>query len=208
MEVKEERQTVILELLTEAPEELEELLCCMKDKHTQAAQIAIESPAEYIFVPDNLSSEMVGGGIYDTYIKEVHEDWTARIRKAGKKSMVHLDGTLNPLLGKLSRAGFDVIEAVTPYPVGDISLEDLRNHVLQNTVIWGGIPGGFFAEDFPEEEFEAWIRRVLEYAKKDGRFVMGVADQIVPHASMERVKKVSGLVEKYGKTGKEGEQDD
>lgn len=195
-------ETVVIELLGEAPEELEELLCCMEQKHTKAAQIAIDSPAEYIFVPDNLSSEMVGGSIYDTYIKAVHEDWTARIKKAGKKSMVHLDGTLHPLLGKLARAGFDVIEAITPAPVGDISLEELRSHVLKDTVLWGGIPSGFFSEDFPQEKFEAWIRKALEVMKKDRRFVMGVADQIVPKTSMERVRKVAELVEKYGKMEK------
>lgn len=93
---------------------------CMREKHTLAAQIAIDSPAECIFAPDNLSSELVGGTLYDNYIKEVHEEWTERIRKAGKKSFVHLDGTLNPVLRKLSDAGFDVIEAVTPAPVGDL----------------------------------------------------------------------------------------
>lgn len=192
-------ETVVAELLTEAPEEFDELMECMKEKHTAAAQLAIDSPAECIFVPDNLSSEMVGGSLYDNYIKEIHEDWTKRIRSAGKKSLVHLDGTLNPLIRKLSDAGFDVIEAVTPSPVGDIELEDLRNHTGENTIIWGGIPGGFFADSFPEDQFEEWIRRVLKMMRKDRRFVMGVADEVVPGTSFERLRKVDELVKKYGK---------
>lgn len=192
-------ETVVTELLAEEPDELEELLELMTKKHSISADIAIASPAEAIFVPDNLSSEMVGGSIYDNYIKEVHEDWTARIREAGKKSMVHLDGTLNPLLGKLSRAGFDVIEAVTPAPVGDIKPEDLRSHVQENTIIWGCAPSGFFSDTYPEEEFEKWFVRILEMMRKDRRFVLGVADQVVPGTSFERLKKVSEFIEKYGK---------
>lgn len=198
----------VVEIMADDTEEFEELLDCMKEKHTIAAQLAIDSPAECIFVPDNLSSEMVGGSLYDNYIKEVHEDWTNRIKAAGKKSMVHLDGTLNPLLRKLSEAGFDVIEAVTPKPVGDIELEELRNHTGENTIIWGGIPGGFFAESFPEEEFENWIIRVLKMMRKDRRFVLGVADEVVPGTSFSRLRKVEELIEKYGKfdrTSAEGE---
>ena len=191
-------ETVVTELFDEI-DEFEELLECMNEKHTQAAQIAIDSPAEYIFVPDNLSSEMVGGGIYDNYIEEVHKDWTNRIRKAGKKSMVHLDGTLCPLLSKLSQSGFDVIEALTPQPVGDVKLEDLRKYVQEDTILWGGVPSGFFTEKFSEQEFERWIINALEIMKKDARFVMGVADQIVPYTSFERIKRVAELVQEYGK---------
>lgn len=193
-------ETVVTELMSEVPDELDELLECMRRKHTEAAQIAIDSQAECIFVPDNLSSEMVGGSIYDNYIREVHEEWTQKIRLAGKKSMVHLDGTLRPLLSKLSKAGFDVIEAVTPAPVGDIELEELRDHVQEETIIWGGIPGGFFADSYPEEEFEGWVRRALDVMKKDRHFVMGVADQVVPGSSFERLKKVAVLVKRYGKS--------
>lgn len=192
-------ETVVTELLAEEPDEFEELLECMLKKHEIATQIAIDSPAEYIFVPENLSSDMVGGSIYDNYMKEVHEEWTSRIRKAGKKSMVHLDGMLNPLLGKLSYSGFDVIEAATPAPVGDIALEDMRSYVKDETIIWGGMPGGYFSPILSDEEFDAWTKKTLEFMKKDNRFVMGVADQIVPGATFERIKRVSELVEKYGK---------
>lgn len=192
-------ETVITELWSEEPEEFEELLECMKEKHTCAAQIAIDSPAEYIFVPDNLSSEMVGGNLYDDYMEEIHKDWTKRIRKAGKKSLVHLDGTLNPLLTKLSNSGFDVIEAVTPEPVGDVAVEDLRKYVREDTIIWGCMPSGFFSEDFPEDKFEDWTKRVLRIMKKDPRFVLGVADQVVPGTKFERIRKVEELVLQYGK---------
>lgn len=192
-------ETIVTELMAEEPEEFEELLDCMLKKHEMAAQIAIDSPAEYIFVPENMSSDMVGGSIYDNYIREVHEEWTGRIRKAGKKSMVHLDGTLNPLLGKLSYAGFDVVEAVTPAPVGDIALEELRSYVKEETIIWGGMPAGFFSPVYSDEEFDTWTKHVLEFMKKDNRFVLGVADEVVPGATFERIRRVSKLVEKYGK---------
>ena len=192
-------ETVVTELLCEEPDEFEELLECILEKHEIATQIAIDSPAEYIFMPENLSSEMVGGNLYDNYMQEVHEEWTSRVRKAGKKSMVHLDGVLNPLLTKLSHAGFDVIEAATPAPVGDIALEDMRKYVKDETIIWGGMPAGFFSPIYSDEYFDEWTKNTLEFMKRDNRFVLGVADEVVPGSSFERIKRVSELVEKYGK---------
>lgn len=186
-------ETVVMELM-DVEDLFDELMACMDEKHTQATQIAIESPADYIFVPDNLSSEMVGGAIYDNYIDKVHKKWTKMIKDADKTSMVHLDGTLNPLLNKLAHAGFRIIEAVTPSPVGDIELKELRKHVLEDTIIWGGLPSGFFSEDVPQGQFEVWVRTVIAHAKQDGKFVMGVGDQIVPGTSFERIKRVSQLL--------------
>ena len=113
--------------------------------------------------------------------------------------MVHLDGTLIPLLTKLSYAGFDVIEAVTPYPVGDIKLEELRKHVKEETIIWGGLPSGFFADSFSDTDFEEWVKKVLDLMRKDNRFVLGVADEVVPGTTFERIRTVDRLVTEFGK---------
>jgi hypothetical protein len=186
-------------MFMDAPEELEETLEVVRKKHDFAANIAIDSPGEIVFVPDNLSSEIVAGTFYNNYIKPVHRDWTGRIRLAGKKSFVHLDGLLKPLLSELSNVGFDVIEAVTPAPVGDVEPEDLRSYVKDQTIIWGGLPGGFFTDELSDEEFDAFVIRVLKVMKNDNRFVLGAADQVVPGSSFERIKRVRQLVEKFGK---------
>lgn len=186
-------------MFMDAQEELEETLSAMLHKHNEALDLAIKSPAECIMVPDNLSSEVVAGLFYDSYMKDIHKTWTDKIRQSGKISFVHLDGTLTPLITELSKAGFDVIEAVTPQPVGDIALEDLRKYVKSETILWGGIPGGFFSGEVSDEEFDAFVIRAIELMKNNNRFVLGVADQVVPGASFERIKRVRELVAQYGK---------
>ena len=47
-----------------------------------------------------------------------------RLHAAGVRAAVHLDGTLKGLLPKLAATGIDAIEAITPQPVGDLSLEE------------------------------------------------------------------------------------
>jgi hypothetical protein len=83
---------------------------------------------------------------YQTY-------WTGRIKSAGKYSYVHLDGTLKGLLRQVCQAGFSVIEAMTPAPVGDLAIGDWAEYAKgTNAILWGGMPGIYFTEHVSDEE--------------------------------------------------------
>jgi len=173
-------------------------LAVMEEKINEACRLVINSPAECIMSPDNLSSESIGLSFYKRYGKPFHEKWCGQIREKGKFSFVHLDGTINPLITQLSDAGFDVIEALTPKPVGDITFQEIRPLVRPETVLWGGIPGGFFTNNVSDETFDAYVITLINEMKSDGRSVLAVGDQVVPGSSFERVSRVAELVEQCG----------
>lgn len=177
----------------------EELMDVMKKKFDEAVDIACASPAECIMVPENLSSESVGKKFYNKYMAPVHREWTDKIRAAGKYSFVHMDGTCRGLIKELSYSGFDVIEACTPSPVGDMTLTEMREVACPKSIIWGGIPGGYFTDLVSDEDFDQYVIGVLEIMRKDRRFCLGVADQVVPGARWERIARVKELADKYGK---------
>lgn len=189
----------VVELYADEPELLEETLAVMGRKVDEAVEIALAAPADCIFFPENLSSEMVAGALYEQYIGPVHRRWTARAREVGRVSFVHLDGTLTPLLTNLSENGFDVVEAVTPRPVGDVPLEDLRSRVQGETILCGGIPGGFFSDQLTDEKFDEYVINAIGLMKRQGKFILGVADEVVPGATFQRIRRVSELVKLYGK---------
>ncbi|MDB4581610.1 hypothetical protein N9164_00520 [Draconibacterium sp.] len=182
------------------PDALQELLDTMKKAFDQAAQIAVDSPAEVLMIPENLSSEMVGPDFFELYMRAYQEEWTTKIKGAGKYSFIHIDGTLAGLLKEEASVGFSVLEALTPHPVGDLKFEDLAEYVGDSkSIIWGGIPGVYFTASTSDEEFERHIKHVLEIMIKEPRYVLGVADQVPPDGLEERVKRVNELVEIYGK---------
>lgn len=182
----------------------EEEFCAILDEleeyYDKACQIVVDSPAECIMIPENITSECAAP-FYDRHMKRYHQKWTGAIRQAGKYSFVHQDGTVRGLIGKLSKEShFDVIEAVTPKPVGDVFIEDVASLVDDSTIIWGGIPGGMFNEvTCSDEAFESHVRHVIEVMTTAPRYVLGVADQVVPHSSEKRIKRVRELVDQYGK---------
>jgi uroporphyrinogen-III decarboxylase len=183
-----------------APSEFKDLLDTMKKAFDQAAQIAVDSPAEVLMIPENLSSEMVGPDLFKLYMEDYQKEWTGKIRDSGKYSFIHIDGTLGGLLKQEASVGFTVLEALTPYPVGDLKFEDLAGIAGDSkSIIWGGIPGSYFTDCVSEDEFERHVKYLLSIMTSEPRFVLGVADQVPPDGLESRVKRVAELVNVYGK---------
>ena len=182
------------------PDQLEETIGVMKGLFDKAARIAVESPAEVLMIPENLSSEVVGRRFFDRYVRSYQEEWVGEIRKAGKVSFVHMDGTLKGLLGREASTGVDVIEAMTPWPVGDLAVEEWSAVAVNpHTILWGGIPGSYFTPHVREEEFDRHVRNILDVMRSSPRYVLGVADQVPPDALESRVKRVADLVDRFGR---------
>jgi hypothetical protein len=182
-----------------AQEDFAETLSVMKKCYDKAARIAVDSPADAIFIPENLSSEVVGPTYFNKYMKLHHLEWTRKIRENGKYSFIHMDGTLKGLLKEEASIGFSVIEAMTPKPVGDLKVEEWRPFSGEtDTIFWGGIPGSYFTDLIDDKEFDRHVIETLAVMRREPKFVLGVADQVPPDGLEYRIRRVAELVEKYG----------
>jgi len=186
-------------IVSDAQDEFDETIALMERKADEAAEIALNSPAECLMIPENLSSEIVGKRLFERYMRGYEERWNRRIKAAGKYSFVHMDGTLRGLIREVASTGFSVLEALTPAPVGDLAIEEIGSWVEEDTVIWGGIPGLYFSDIISDREFDRFVIHVLEVMRSRPRYVLGVADQVPPGARWERIRRVSQLVEQYGR---------
>jgi hypothetical protein len=188
----------ITELWVEAPAELDKTLRLMEWSHDQAAAIALASPAECLMIPENLSSEVVGRRFFELYLRGYERKWVERIRQAGKYSFIHMDGTLKGLLRQVVSVGFDVVEAVTPAPVGDLTFTEMRQLAGSEPILWDGLPGVYFTDLVGDAEFDRFVQEALAVLTRTGCAVLGVADQVPPGGRRRRVARVAELVEKYG----------
>lgn len=185
-------------IAADAEDELLETIRIMDQKYEEAAAITLAAPADCIMIPENLSSEVIGKHFYGQYMRAHHEKWTRAIAKAGKYSFIHMDGTLKGLISEVASSGYSVLEALTPAPVGDLSLEEIRTAIAGRAVAWGGLPGGWFTDMLSDAEFDEKVMQTIEFMRNDPHFVLGVADQIPPYSRPERIRRVGELVDQYG----------
>lgn len=81
-----------------------------------------------------------------------------------------------------------------------MDIAEVASLVDDSTIIWGGIPGGMFREDScSDKEFDEHVLRCIQVMTSAPRYVLGVADQVVPGSSVRRIRRVRELVDQYGK---------
>jgi len=176
-------------------QEFDHILRRMEETEDDVFDIICKSDASYVEFAENLSSEITGKDLVMNYNMPYYIKRTRQIHEAGKFAGIHIDGTLRSCLPLLERCGFDVAEAVTPYPAGDLKLHELREAAGKDIVIWGGLPGVIFTDRFSENDFLRYLNEVLETFSNDPGFVLGVADQVPPDGSISRVKAVREYVD-------------
>jgi hypothetical protein len=150
-------------------------------------------------IPENLSSEVVGKNLFEDYMRPCQQKWTRRIARADKFSFIHIDGSLRGLLREEGSVGFTVLEALTPDPVGDVPMTDMRELAGPDSILWGGLPGVYFTPLVRDDVFDRYVEDILAVMRRDRRCVLGVADQVPPDGLRERIRRVVDLVESHGR---------
>ena len=173
---------------------LAKILAELQESENKPFEIICNSNADYVEFAENLSSEITGRMLFEMYNTDYYKRRTGQLHDAGKYVGIHIDGTLSPCLSMLKNCGFDAAEAVTPAPVGDIEIEDLRA-AAGDIIIIGGIPGALFTNSYSDEFFDSHIKRLLAAFKNDSKFIVGVADQVPPDTVPGRIERVGELIE-------------
>ncbi|MDD5704647.1 MAG: hypothetical protein PHR35_01890 [Kiritimatiellae bacterium] len=142
---------------------------------------------------DNLSSDNFTS-LYDEFMAPGHHHRLERLHAAGVKAAVHLDGMIRGLLPKLAAVGFDAVEALTPKPVGDVGLEEMRGVAgSDRLILWGGVPGAMFAPPYKWADMQAHLEKLL--ACWGGTpFIIGVADQVPPDGDISFCRKIAEML--------------
>ena len=180
-------------LLMDYPDEIREALALMEKQEEPIVEALCRAAPPVVHFTDNLSSDNLAS-LFDEFMEAPYRRLLGRLHAAGIRCVVHLDGTVRGLLPKLAAVGFDAVEALTPQPVGDVSLHEMRAVAGRpDLVLWGGVPGAMFAPPFTWKDMEAHVKTLLE-CWAGTPFVVGVADQVPPDGDIEFVRRISEML--------------
>ncbi|MCK4982380.1 MAG: hypothetical protein KAS17_05625 [Victivallaceae bacterium] len=182
-------------LFMDCPDKIKKALRLLEEQEEPILTAVCELAPPLVHFPDNLSSDNLTS-YYDDYMREGHQRRIERLHAAGVKCAVHLDGTIKGLLPKLTDCGFGAVEALTPQPAGDLSVNEMRNVANDEKVIlWGDVPGIIFAPPYEWKDMKKHVEHVLDCWNGEP-FVLGVADQVPPDGDIEMIKKKTELVKR------------
>jgi len=177
------------------PDTVEAYFRAVDASHDRLIDVINASPVDLINFGENIHSGTLSPELFKKYHLPACRRRCERLHAAGKFVSSHWDGHCKPLLPFAKETGLDAIEAITPLPQGDVTLEEVKEGLGDDLFLIDGIPAVYFDETFSVETLEACTRRLIElFAPK---LVLGVSDEISSHGDIERVRVVGRIVDEY-----------
>jgi len=128
-----------------------------------------------------------------------YDDIQRTFKKGRCQSCHHADNDTKFLLSLIKEAGFDMAECFVTAPMVHCTLAEARQNWGNDVIIWGGIPSSILCPPVTDEVFETYMEDLFRTIVPGDTFILGVADNVMPDAYIERVIRVSEMVEAYGK---------
>lgn len=154
---------------------LDSLYHCMVRRYDELYDLAAEAPVEILQSADNITSDVVGRERFLQYCVPCYERHMRRLAGTGKRLAVHMDGRLRSLMQEIAAAPFDIVEALTPAPMGDVSVAEARR-AWPNKALWLNFTSAMHLQ--PDAVIEAHTRQLIEEAGDKRGFAIGITEDV------------------------------
>jgi hypothetical protein len=178
-------------MMADHPEVVAHYVAAQSEADDALYEVLCACPSPFVTLGENIDAYMDPPPIWLQHLTPYYRRRVTQLGEAGKYVHIHIDGAMRPLLPYLRLAPWHGIEACTPLPQGDVTLEEIKE-ALGDLVLLDGIPALYFLPSFPVEELTACVRRAVELLYP--RLVLGISDEIPPDGDIERVRLVGEMV--------------
>ena len=180
--------------LADYPATVERYFEALALMHQRYMDVLVASPIKIVNFGDNVHASLLPPRLFEKYVLPEYQRRCRFLRAHGLFTHAHWDGDCKPLLPYARRTGLDGIEAITPVPQGDVTLEETRA-ALGDMFLLDGIPAIYFDKTYSERTLIDCARRCIELFA--GHLVLGISDEISSSGEIERVKLVGQVVDDY-----------
>jgi hypothetical protein len=181
--------------LYDRPKAVEKYFAALNECHDRLIEVVNESPIEIINFGDNVHAGTLPPALFDRYVLPAYQRRCDRLHAGGKFVHAHWDGDCRLLLPYAKDTGLDGIEAITPVPQGDVTLEEVRAALGERVFLIDGIPAIYFDTTFGEDVLIDCTRRIIDLFAP--RLILGISDEISSTGRIERIRTVGRIVDDY-----------
>jgi len=141
---------------------------------------------------ENIHAQLLSPDYWERYFEPFYTKRCNQLKQAGIYTHVHIDGFFKPLLPYLSRLPFDGIEALTPEPQGDVTLEEMREHV-GDKILLDVVPAILFLDTYSMGRFQDYVGKVAEMFGP--QLILGISDEYPEGAESSSLSKLRWMAE-------------
>jgi hypothetical protein len=181
-------------LLHDHPAEVEAYLEACDRRDDRMLDEALKLPCRIFNLGDHATNEFTPPPILEKYLLPRWQHLTDRLHRAGRFVHSHWDGNSRLMLPYLQESGLDAVEALTPEPMGDMSLEQIKEAVRDQIIVLDLIAVIDFLPNHPVEKLLEFTRRAIDMFAP--RLILGISDELSAAGRIEHVEAVSELVDK------------
>jgi hypothetical protein len=117
----------------------------------------------------------VGVERFRQYCVPCYERHMRRLAGTGKRLAVHMDGRLRSLVGAIAAAPFDIMEAFTPPPTGDVTVQEARE-LWPDKALWLNFTSSVHLQ--PDKAIAAHTRQLIQEAGSRRGFAIGITEDV------------------------------
>ncbi len=163
--------------------------------HMRLIDVINASPIMLVNFGDNLHCATLSPKLYEEYVLPAYLERCDKLHQAGKWVCSHWDGDTKALLKYAKVSGLDGIEAITPRPQGDTTLEEVKQALGDEIFLLDGIPAVYWDETFTEDDLAECTEAVIKlFAPK---LILGISDEMSSQGDIERIRLVGKIVDDY-----------
>jgi corrinoid protein of di/trimethylamine methyltransferase len=157
----------------------------------------LDSPAQAILWGANFDDMIT----YPTYFVKEIQPWLRKVgpafKEKGKVCICHCDSENFGLMDILPDSGFQVAEAICPWPMTKVKIGEYYRKWHGRLIIFGGIPSNILLTDLTSEaDFEGYLDTMFAELTPGDGVIVGIADTTPPLASWDRLRRVGDRVAK------------
>ncbi|GIV19210.1 MAG: hypothetical protein KatS3mg023_0961 [Armatimonadota bacterium] len=179
--------------LADAPREVEETMRAIDDSYDALyEQIIASGMVRIVNFGENIHDSLLSPRYFECYLVPFWEKRAGQLRKAGIFTHVHIDGYFRSLLPYLKDLPFDGLEALTPLPQGDVTPEEIKEHI-GDKVLLDGIPAILFLPPFTREQVMEMVEKLVKLFHP--RLVLGISDELPEGGGEEPIERVRMIAE-------------
>jgi hypothetical protein len=179
--------------LSDSPRRVEKVMAAIDRSYDGLyEQIIAADGIRIVNFGENIHAHLTSGRYFEEYHIPFYQKRAGQLKAADIYTHIHIDGHFKALLKYLRHLPFDGLEALTPLPQGDVSLEEIKEHI-GDKILLDGIPAVLFMPTFSQDAVAECVEKLVDLFHP--RLVLGISDELPQGADATGIDKVKWIAE-------------